>query len=179
MFKSMLAKWEARAYKFYLITRVFSFITLLLSIAFYIYMIVTNQNHPFYFVAYIIFLAIAVFSGVVEIIYFRRKDEDSQTKKNKKKQYRKIKRWIRYPKYTVRLATIVVGIIELATFGGNNFKTTFFVITSYFFIQELIFNIVLEYFRYKIRQFKKRLSGKISSILGQNEEIEKIIDIDE
>ena len=180
MFQRVIKRMEDRMYKFYLFTVGFSLFTLLISVIFYIYKIATNTTHLFYLIAYSIFLTLALIGGALQIIFFKKRGEDKQIRKAKTKQYRSIKRGLKYVKYVVRLATIVVGIVELISFGGTTFKITFFVITTYLFIQEMLFNIALDILRYRINQFKKDFKSKHPFMFAKKDvDSTEIIDIED
>ena len=148
---------EKLSYKIYLVTLFISFASLLFFTGFYIYKIITNIGHKFYIIAYIVFLALTLLTAVVELMFRRKKDDDKETKKEKKLKRKRAKFVIRIAKYLVKLATIVIAIMELVTISVTVGKVVSVVLAISLFILEVTFTMMYLIAEYRIKKFKESL----------------------
>ena len=157
------------AYRIYLISLLFSFASLLFFVGFYIYKIVTNTNHPVYLSCYIAFLVLTVITAIIEVIFIRRKDDDKVTKKEKKAKRKKAKLVIKLIKYVVKLGTIVIAIIELATVSASVGK----VIALLFAINLFVFEVFFTIMYLRLERKVKRIKESFTSLGHKHTEIEE------
>ena len=150
---------ERLSYKIYRLTLLISFASLLFFTGFYIYKIVTNVGHPFYLTAYIVFLVLTLLTAVIELIFMRRQDDDKETKKEKKLKRKRAKFIIKILKYVVKLATIIIAIIELATIEFTVGKLIALLFAINLFIFEVIFTIIHLRIEHKVKKMKESFEG--------------------
>ena len=141
-------------YRIYLISLLFSFASLVFFTGFYIYKIVTSTNHPFYLSCYIAFLALTIITAIIEVIFIRRKDDDRETKREKKLKRKKAKLVIKLIKYIVKLATIVLAIIELVTIEATVGKVIALLFAIHLFVLEVFFTIMYLRLEHKVKKIK-------------------------
>ena len=155
---------ERLSYRFYLLTLLISFASLAFFTGFYIYKIVTSVGHPFYLTAYIVFLVLTLVTAVIELIFMRRKDDDKETKKEKKLKRKRAKFIIKIGKYVVKLATIIVAIIELVTIEATVGKVIALIFAVNLFIFEVILTIMYLRIEHKVKRFKESFSYKAEEL---------------
>ena len=155
---------ERLSYRFYLLTLLISLASLLFFTGFYIYKIVTSVGHPFYLTAYIVFLVLTLVTAVVEIIFIRRKDDDKETKKEKKLKRKRAKFIIKIGKYIVKLATIIVTIIELATIEFTVGKVIALMFAINLLAFEVIFTIIHLRIEHRVKRLKESFSYKAEEL---------------
>ena len=148
---------EKLSYKIYLVTLFISFASLLFFTGFYIYKIITNIGHKFYIIAYIVFLVLTLLTAVVELIFRRKRDDDKEVRKEKKQKRKRVKFVIKIAKYLVKLATIVIAVMELITISVTVGKVVSVVLAISLFILEVTFTVMYLIAEYRIKKFKESL----------------------
>ena len=157
-----MKKFQKFTYGLYLASVVFSFISLLFFTGFYIYKIITNSGHNFYVSAYSIFLGLTLLTAFFDVIFFKKFDDDKETKKAKSKNRRQARQVIKFIKYGVKFLTIVVGITELFTVGFTVGKLVLLLFSINLLIFEVFFSVLYIIAARKLKEFKSNVSNRIN-----------------
>ena len=122
-----------------------SFLTQAFFIAYYVYLICANTNHPVYLTIYISLLSITVFLLFIEIFYLARRGRTRLEKRRNIEDRRRFLLASKCIKTALKLAVIIISGIEMyQNGGGNQFQLIAYTLTIMMFIVNIIINILIE-----------------------------------
>ena len=144
--------------------RLFIITTFVVFLAYYIYLIVTNKEHPVYLTIYSVLLALHVVAFIADITFTFPKYGTREELDNRRKKFRNFKLVLKMIKWTAKLVTLGVILTELLTVGASEVQIMMYVMSIFVFIADITFTIIIRIVEADIDLMKASFREDVSKL---------------
>lgn len=156
-----------------ILKKVLNYIIQTFFLSYYVYLIVTHLDSPVRLALYSVLLAVLIVSFIIDLCVRDKENDTRKVKKTRKENKKKIRFGMSIVKYLVKVATIVLTIIDLVVYGVSDLALILLAVSIVMIIASVASDVAI----YLVEKYASMMYLAVKLDIENSEAIKMVSDI--